>query len=59
MLPQSIELFNEHRSEITDALLPAGLGKTKIKRALDFVDRFYEIVNDAEQYEQKILDKCR
>lgn len=59
MLAQSIALFNEHRSEITDALLPAGLGKTKRKRALDFVDRFYEIVNDPEQYERKILDKCR
>jgi hypothetical protein len=59
MLTQSIALFNEHRSEITDALLPAGLGKTKRKRALHFVDRFYEIVNDPDQYEQKILDKCR
>ena len=59
MLTQSIALFNEHRSEITDALLPAGLGKTKRKRALNYIDRFYEIVNDPEQYEQKILDKCR
>ena len=59
MLTQSIALFNEHRSEITDALMPAGLGKTKRKRALGFVDRFYEIVNDPQQYERKILDKCR
>jgi hypothetical protein len=59
MLPLSIAMFNLHRSKITDALLPAGLGKIKRKRVLDFVDRFYEIVNDPERYEKQILDKCR
>jgi len=59
MLPLSIAMFNLHRSKITDALLPAGLGKNKRKRVLDFVDRFYEIVNDPERYEKEILDKCR
>ncbi len=59
LLTQSIALFNEHRSEITDALLPAGLGKTKRKRALNYIDRFYEIVNDPQQFKQQILDKCR
>ena len=59
MLPLSIAMFNLNRSKITDALLPAGLRKTKRKRALDFVDRFYDIVNDPRQYEKQILDKCR
>ena len=59
MLPLSIAMFNLNRSKITDALLPAGLGKTKRKRALNYIDRFYKIVNDPRQYEKQILDKCR
>lgn len=59
MLSQSVELFNEHRTDITDALLPPGLGDRKKSRALRFIDRFYDIVNDPEKFEKNILDKCR
>ena len=58
-LTQSIALFNEHRSDITNALLPTGLAKTKRSRALRFIDDFYEIVNDPEDLDNKILEKCR
>jgi hypothetical protein len=59
MLSQSVELFNEHRTDITDALLPPGLGDRKKSRALRFIDRFYDIVNDPEKFEKNILDRCR
>ncbi len=59
MLPQSIALFNEHRSDITNALLPPGLGKSRNTRALRFIDRFYDIVSDPRELRRKILDKCR
>ncbi len=59
MLPQSIALFNEHRSDITDALLPPGLKKSTTTRALRFIDRFYDIVSDPRKLKREILDKCR
>lgn len=59
MLPQSIALFNEHRIDITKALLPPGLGKSRSRRALRFIDRFYDIVSDPRKLKREILDKCR
>lgn len=58
-LMQSIALFNENRSDITDALLPTGLAKKNRSRALRFIDDFYEIVNDPKDLDNKILDRCR
>jgi len=59
VLPQSIALFNEHRDDIIEALLQPGLGKTTRARELRFIERFYDVVNDAEKLRQEILDKCR
>ncbi len=58
-LPQSIALFNEHRSDITEALLQPGLGKTTRARAERFIDKFYDVVNDPERLKGEILDECR
>ncbi len=59
MLTQSIALFNEHRGDINAALSPPGLGKSDKSRALKFVDRFFDIVNDPKKLQKNILDKCR
>ncbi len=59
VLPESIALFNERRSDITAALLPPGLTKSRHKRALRYIDRFYDIVNDTQKLKREILDKCR
>ena len=58
-LTQSIALFNEHRSDITDALLPTGLASRNRSKALRFIDRFYDIVNDPKDLDNKILERCR
>jgi hypothetical protein len=58
-LPDSIELFNQKRSEIEAALLPPGVSKNKLRRVAKYLDRFYETVNDPQELQKKILDKCR
>jgi len=59
VLSDSIALFNDRRSDITAALLPPGLSKSRHKRALRFIDRFYDTVNDPQKLQREILDKCR
>ncbi len=59
MLLQSAALFNEHRRDITEALLPSGLGNRNKTRALNFIDRFFDIVNDPQDWKRKILERCR
>jgi len=59
VLEDSIALFNDRRGDITAALLPPGLTKNKHKRALRYIDRFYETVNDPKKLKRDILDKCR
>jgi hypothetical protein len=58
-LRDSITLFNERREEITSALISPELKKRKFKRANEFVDKFYEVINDPDELDDKILNKCR
>jgi len=55
----SIELFNERRAEITSVLVSPELRKRKFKRTQEYVDAFYEIVNDPDELYEKILNQCR
>jgi len=59
MLPGAIERFNERRDAITSALVPVALSGARQKRALRFIDRFYETVNDPEELEERFVAKCR
>ncbi|MDH5345680.1 MAG: hypothetical protein OEW59_07950 [Gammaproteobacteria bacterium] len=58
-LPAAIERLNAGRAAITDALAPASLARTWQARATRFVNGFYEIVNDPQELETELLDKCR
>ncbi len=59
LLPDSIDLFNQKRSEIEVALIPAGVSKRKVRHVTKYVDRFYEIINDSKELQKRIMDKCR
>jgi len=59
LLPEATELFNERRAEITAALLPVELSKSRATRARRFVDRFYGIINDPDELQKRVLKKCR
>jgi len=59
MLPAAISRFNDHREVITSALAPDEISSNKRKRAVRFVDGFYEIINDPEELEKRVIAKCR
>lgn len=58
-LRDSMTLFNERREGITAVLISPELKKRKFERAHQFVDMFYETINDPDQFYDKILNKCR
>ena len=57
-LDESIAKFNELRPQIEEALNPPGLDDRSRKKALKYIDDFYEIVNDPKKREKKIEDNC-
>jgi hypothetical protein len=57
-LDESIAMFNELRPQIEDALNPPVLDDRSRKKALKYIDDFYEIVNDPKKRKKKIEDKC-
>ena len=59
LLPEVIELFNQHRSDIELALLPAELSKSKSRTVKKYIEDFYEIVNDSKQLQKHLFDECR
>ena len=58
-LPDTINLFRERREAITSALIPAELSATRQSRIRRFIDRFYGILDDPEELQKRITDKCR
>jgi hypothetical protein len=59
LLPEAITLFNEKRESISAALIPAEISSSNQKRTSRFVDRFYEIINDPGELQERVRDKCR
>ena len=57
-LDESIEKFNELRPQIEEALNPPELDKSSRKKALKYIDDFYEIVNDPKKRKKEIEDLC-
>jgi len=57
-LDESIAKFNDFRPQIEEALNPPEIDKRSRKRALKYIDDFYEIVNDPKKREKKIEDNC-
>lgn len=55
-LDSVVRLFNERRGKIEEALFPAGTRKAK--SAVDYVDSFYRIINDARQRQRSIENRC-
>jgi len=58
-LPEAIASFNAHRDAITAALLPDGLRNSRVRRTERYIERFYEILNDPEELEGQLINKCR
>lgn len=59
-LPEAVELFNEKRAEIVALFNQDNLPYPKVrKRALKYLDGFYNTVNDRRKFEKKIINACR
>ena len=58
-LEPAIERFNARREAITAALAPEGISSSKQRSARRYVDRFFDIINEPEELQDHILDKCR
>lgn len=59
-MPQTVTLFNEKRPEILALFRnDPHLDDKSRKKALNYVEEFYEIVNDPKQFKKQITDKCR
>jgi hypothetical protein len=57
-LDATISLFNERRSDIEAALLPEALQGKDRKSTIDYIDEFYEIINDPSQRKKRIEMAC-
>ncbi len=58
-LAETFALFNEKRSEIEAALTPQALSKRAKKRALNYLNAFFDNINDPKKLQKEITDKCR
>lgn len=59
VIPESIALFNLKRVDIEAALIPPEVSKGKARRAKRYIDRFYSIINDPQERQENLFDKCR
>lgn len=57
-LDASISLFREQRASLETALVPEAIGARARKTALEYIDAFYDIINDPEQTQKMITSKC-
>jgi len=58
-LAETFALVNGKRSEIEAALTPQELSKQAKKRALKYLNGFFDNINDPKKLQKEILDKCR
>ena len=55
----SISLFNEKRAGIEAAFISSGISTRRARRVQRFIDGFYNTVNDPQELQKRLLDKCR
>jgi len=58
-LDSTIALFNDNRASIESLLSSGPNGPSKNKSALKYLRSFYEIINDPQERQKQIVDKCR
>ena len=56
----AIDRFNERRDQALALFAESGLLETRYrKRALAFIESFYDLINDERQVKKQILERCR
>ena len=58
-LDETIALFNRARDAIESALASGGIAERTRARQIDYVGKFYDIINDPRDREWYIEERCR
>jgi hypothetical protein len=59
-IAETLKLFNQNRETIAAIVGDAALVSARVaRRSADYIDEFYEVINDPEELEEEILSKCR
>ena len=58
-LGETIALTNDNRREIEAALAPQELSKKDQKKALQYLEAFYDTINDPKKIDRRIIGRCR
>lgn len=58
-LPESVARFNAVRPQIEAAFLESGISDRQKRRVQRYINKFYAIVNNREELQKRMLDKCR
>jgi hypothetical protein len=58
-LADSVRAYNERRAEIEAAFPPATMSKKQYRRVQRYIRNFYKTINDPEELQSRLLDKCR
>lgn len=59
LLPETIGLFNERRADIEAAFISSGIPNKRGIHVKRYIARFYNTVNDPQELQKHIIDKCR
>ena len=58
-LDWAVQRFNEQRAAIERVFDAEPVDERARSRTLDYISNFYEIINDPEERQEKIVDRCR
>jgi hypothetical protein len=59
LMTAGVQLMNDRREQIEAAFPAEGKLRHGTRRALRYIDEFYEIINDPEAFEDEVLEACR
>lgn len=58
-LPWAVQRFNEERDAIERVFDADAVDERTRKRTIKYLDDFYEIINDPEEFRDEVIDDCR
>lgn len=58
-LDETIALINENRRDIEAALVPQALSEKAQKKALKYLEAFFDTINDSKKIDGRIIGRCR
>jgi len=57
-IPATVQLFNQKRGDIEEDLTPDGVDAGTNEKSLNYVNAFYEIINDSDKRQKYLVGAC-